>query len=43
MRENPANVYTSPDHYAADWSTVFKRLPVVIAPSALLPQPNEYG
>lgn len=40
MREIPASVYTCPEHFAAEWAKVFQRLPIVIAPSALLPQPN---
>ena len=30
MREIPASAYTCPDHFAAEWAKVFKRMPVVI-------------
>jgi nitrite reductase/ring-hydroxylating ferredoxin subunit len=36
----PAWVYTDPARFAAEKATLFDRLPQVIAPSALLPEPN---
>jgi len=36
----PAAVYTDPSRFAAEQAKLFHRLPTVIAPSALLPEPN---
>jgi glycine betaine catabolism A len=36
----PASVYTDPARHDREWGALFARLPNVIAPSALLPQPN---
>ncbi|HYZ48927.1 MAG TPA: aromatic ring-hydroxylating dioxygenase subunit alpha [Sphingomonas sp.] len=36
----PVSVYTDPQRHAHEWQALFARLPNVIAPSALLPEPE---
>jgi nitrite reductase/ring-hydroxylating ferredoxin subunit len=36
----PASVYTDPTRFDAEQARIFKKRPMVIAPSALLPRPN---
>ena len=36
----PAAVYTDPEHWTREQATLFERLPQVLCPSALLPEPN---
>jgi Rieske 2Fe-2S family protein len=36
----PASVYTDPARFAAEKAKLFDRLPMIVAPSALLPEPN---
>jgi Rieske 2Fe-2S family protein len=36
----PASVYTDPARFEAEQARIFRRRPMVIAPSALLPRPN---
>ena len=36
----PANVYIDPDRYEAEQRAIFDRVPHLLAPSALLPEPR---
>ena len=36
----PARVYTDPDRYQAELAALFHKLPLLVAPSALVPVPN---
>lgn len=40
MSAVPAHVYTGPERFAEEWARLFRRRPLALCPSALLPEPG---